>query len=142
MARRGGGVATALMIALSLCVFAGGAYALYYVLTADWAPSAQDESVSPLQPKEFSEYDWDELAEVAALREEKLKSAQAEADKILKDAREKAQEEHDRLIESANEDIADIVGSMTEKLVLKASTDEAYEQFLSAAERGEEHEKD
>lgn len=67
MARRGGGVATALMIALSLCVFAGGAYALYYVLTADWAPSAQDESVSPLQPKEFSEYDWDELAEVAAL---------------------------------------------------------------------------
>ena len=34
MARRGGGVATALMIALSLCVFAGGAYALYYVLTA------------------------------------------------------------------------------------------------------------
>lgn len=82
------------------------------------------------------------LAEVAALREEKLKSAQAEADKILKDAREKAQEEHDRLIESANEDIADIVGSMTEKLVLKASTDEAYEQFLSAAERGEEHEKD
>ena len=82
------------------------------------------------------------LAEVAALREEKLKSAQAEADKILKDAREKAREEHDRLIESANEDIADIVGSVTEKLVLKASTDEAYEQFLSAAERGEEHEKD
>lgn len=67
MARRGGGVATALMIVLSLCLFAGGAYALYHVLTAGQTPSAQDDSTSGLRPKEFSEYDWDELAAVADL---------------------------------------------------------------------------
>ncbi|MBM6675155.1 hypothetical protein H6A07_00100 [Olsenella uli] len=63
---RGGGVLTFLLILLSLCVCAAGAFALHYVMTATPGAAAAPEE-RELEPKRFSEYDWDELAEVAQM---------------------------------------------------------------------------
>lgn len=65
MGRRTGGALTAVALILSLAVVAVGAAALYLVMNSQpgTEPSAPQEEA--LEPKSFSEYDWDELAEVA-----------------------------------------------------------------------------
>ena len=65
--RRGGGALSALLVVLSLCVFAGGVLALRFVLTEPAASGMNASAPASLTPKEFAEYDWEELAEVAAL---------------------------------------------------------------------------
>ena len=68
MARRGGGCLTAVAVVLSLVVFALGASLLYLVATDGvGAPKAPVTQTGRLEPKTFSQYSWDELAEVARL---------------------------------------------------------------------------
>ena len=68
MARRGGGLLAALAVVLSVAVLAIGAGLLYLVVTggAPGAPLAQQQAAG-LEHKSFSEYDWDELAQVAQM---------------------------------------------------------------------------
>ena len=62
--------------------------------------------------------------------------ASAEAETILKNARANAAAEYDKTMAQAQDEISNLVSAATEKLVLKSSAAEAYDQFLSAAERG------
>lgn len=62
--------------------------------------------------------------------------ASAEAGTILKNARANAAAEYDKTMAQAQDEISNLVSAATEKLVLKSSAAEAYDQFLSAAERG------
>lgn len=68
MARRGGGLLTALAVVLSVAVLAVGAGLLYLVVTGG-APGGQGapRQEAGLERKGFSEYDWDELAQVAQM---------------------------------------------------------------------------
>ena len=70
MARRGGGCLTAVAVVLSVAVLAIGAGLLYLVVSGN-VPGAQDapaaERESALEHKDFEDYSWDELAEVADL---------------------------------------------------------------------------
>lgn len=70
----------------------------------------------------------------------KIKEAEKEAEKIIKDAHETLEKERVKMLKEAQDEISDMVVSVTEKIVLQASTSESYEQFLTAVEKGEEHE--
>ena len=129
-------------ILLHLLNFTILAFGLYFLLYRPVRAYMKKREDAYAEREEKTKKALDEAERKESEYKEKFASAEEEVNGEKSRMLAEAQEEHDRLIESANEDIADIVGSMTEKLVLKASTDEAYEQFLSAAERGEEHEKD
>ncbi len=70
------------------------------------------------------------------LRAEKMNQIRAEADALLAEARGRAEEEKRKALEAANAQIKEVVSEMTEKVLFKAGEQEAYEQFLSAAESG------
>ncbi len=80
-------------------------------------------------------------AETEAVRAERLRDAETEAEGIVAAARGKAQEEKRKIIEGVGTEIRDIVGSMAEKVVasdkvkLSSGLNDAYEEFLSAAEK-------
>ncbi len=68
-------------------------------------------------------------------------AAEEEASSIVASARENAAREQERAVADARSEIADLVASATEKLVLHESTSEAYDEFLDAAERAQGQEK-
>lgn len=70
----------------------------------------------------------------------KIKEAEKEAEKIIKDAHETLEKERVKMLKEAQDEISDMVVSVTEKIVLQASTSESYEQFLTAVEKGEKNE--
>ena len=74
--------------------------------------------------------------ELEGVRSEKLRQVAKEADEMLDAARERARKEHDRIINGVSDDIKEIVEEAAEKVVLTSSVNDAYEQFLSAAESG------
>lgn len=67
MARRGGGCLTALAVVLSVAVLAVGAGLLYLVVTGGVPGGQAEQRAAGLERKSFSEYDWDELAQVAQM---------------------------------------------------------------------------
>lgn len=80
MSRRdGGGALTCLLALLSLLVFAAGAFALYHVMTAPAPETDQAVEADALSPKSFSEYDWDELSQVAQMISEAPSDEEGEA---------------------------------------------------------------
>ena len=78
-----------------------------------------------------------ELEESKARR---IKQAEQEAEKIISDAHETLEKERTKMLQEAQDEISDMVVTATEKIVLQASTSESFEQFLTAVEKGEEHE--
>ena len=68
--------------------------------------------------------------------EEKRAAAkkELEADAILAEARKKAAEEKRHALRAARREISALVSDATEKLVLKETAQEAYDQFLDAAD--------
>ena len=62
-------------------------------------------------------------------------AAEEEAESILAEARKKAAEEKRHALRSARREISALVSDATEKLVLKETAPEAYDQFLDAAEK-------
>lgn len=72
--------------------------------------------------------------------DEQLARAQAQAADILKKAQQSADAEYEKTMARAQEEISGLVTEATEKLVLRSSTNEAYDQFLGAVERGGENE--
>lgn len=73
---------------------------------------------------------------------QQLQQAQDQAQQILSDARQRAQQEREKILEDAQKDVAELVTTATEKLLLQATASEAFDQFLTAAERGERHEEE
>ena len=75
-------------------------------------------------------------------RKERMQAAEAEAEKIVADAKAAAVKEHDRIVGKAGDDIRDIVGKIAEKVGPANDVDAAYEEFLAAAEKGKQDGKD
>lgn len=73
----------------------------------------------------------DAAAQQAA--EECRAAARVQADEIMKKAREDAQRERERVLADARNEISALMSTAAEKLVLGSEND-AYEQFLQAAE--------
>ena len=68
-------------------------------------------------------------------------AAEEEADAILAAARESAAREKERAVAEARGEIAGLVTQATEKIVLRESASEAYDQFLDAAEKSEKKDR-
>lgn len=88
---------------------------------------------------EISEMKKHATEEMNAVRAEKLRDAQKEAEDIVSAARASAEKEKKKIIDGVGGDIRDIVNDMAQKVVMSSGVDDAYEKFLSAAE---EEEKD
>ena len=89
---------------------------------------------------EINEYRLNAYKKVAEDNERSIRRAKEEAGKIVQDARKNAENERNRILESCNAEIQSMVTDAAEKLVLKSTADDVYEQFLSAAERGNDNE--
>lgn len=100
-----------------------------------------DEKLSAAE-EEIATTRQEALAEVAELREQRIQAAKAEAEGIVADAVTKAEDEKRKIKESADADIRDIVSDLTNKVVMDSLVDEAYETFLSQAEKENEDGQD
>lgn len=69
----------------------------------------------------------------------KIKQVQDEAARIIVDARQAAERERAKILNGAQNEIADMVASATEKIIFQFGTSESYEQFLAEVERGGEN---
>lgn len=74
--------------------------------------------------------------ELAESRERQLAAAKSDAEKIVSDARTEAEREKEEIIASAQKEITDMVTEAMEKLTLEQSASDAFDQFLDAAESG------
>ena len=79
-----------------------------------------------------------ELDDYAARRKN---AAQEEADGILARARENAAREKEKSVRDARREISELAAEATEKLALRESASEAFDQFLDAAETQEKESK-
>ena len=78
--------------------------------------------------------------ELDASLEVRRKQAENEAAKIIADARSNAEREREKILKEAQGEIADMVTTATEKIIGAGDTSEAFDQFLRAAQRGEQDE--
>lgn len=74
-------------------------------------------------------------------REQELKKAKEEAQAIIDKAKVDAEKLKKETVESINKEIKDLVLEATGKIVLKESASQAYDQFLDAANKGEDNGK-
>ncbi|MBR6473773.1 MAG: ATP synthase F0 subunit B [Firmicutes bacterium] len=78
-------------------------------------------------------------------RDSQLQAAKDEAERIIREAKEEATREKEKIISEAQAEISEMVTDATEKLALKATAGEAFDQFLDAVdlaeERGSKHEQ-
>ena len=83
--------------------------------------------------------------ELARNRDSQIQAAKDEAEKIIREAKEEAGREKERILAEAQAEISEMVTDATEKLALKATAGEAFDQFLDAVdlaeERGSKHEQ-
>lgn len=148
---------------LNFAILAGGLYFLLYkpvkkfmAQRADHYQSLKDEAETKLKQAETLEADYqarlqnaeseiaekraNALAELDRLHTQTLQEAKTQAEKIVSDARQSAEREREKILDSAQKEIADMVTTATEKLLLQSTASEAFDQFLTAAERSEQHE--
>lgn len=78
--------------------------------------------------------------ELDASLEARKKQAEDEAAKIIADARNTAEREREKILKEAQGEIAEMVTTATEKIVSGGDTSDAFDQFLSAVQRGEKDE--
>lgn len=74
-----------------------------------------------------------------AQAETQHKQAQAEADRLIANARRTIEGDRARMLREAQTEIAEMVVGAAEKIVLGTSTSQAYDDFLSAEGEGEAH---
>ena len=67
-------------------------------------------------------------------RAKMIEQTKAEAANILEAAKKRGEMEHDKIIAEAQKEIADIVTTATEKIVLSADVSKSYDEFLKSAE--------
>ncbi|MCR4813206.1 MAG: ATP synthase F0 subunit B [Lachnospiraceae bacterium] len=73
-------------------------------------------------------------AKNAEERTRMLEQAKADAAGIVEAAKKRGEMEHDKIIAEAQKEIADIVTTATEKIVLSADVSKSYDEFLKSAE--------
>ena len=73
-------------------------------------------------------------AKTAEERSRLIEQTKAEAANILENAKKRGEMEHDKIIAEAQKEIADIVTTATEKIVLSADVSKSYDEFLKSAE--------
>jgi len=73
-------------------------------------------------------------AKTAEERSRLIEQTKAEAATILENAKKRGEMEHDKIIAEAQKEIADIVTTATEKIVLSADVSKSYDEFLKSAE--------
>ena len=74
--------------------------------------------------------------ELADSRDRQLAADRTDAEKIVSDARAEASREKEEIIASAQKEITEMVTGAMEKLTLEQSASDAFDQFLDAAEAG------
>lgn len=148
---------------LNFAILAGGLYLLLYkpvkkfmAQRADYFQKQEEDAQAKLKQAEELKADYqaklrkaeDEIAgeRARSLSESEragaqiLQDAQTQAEQIISDARQTAQQEREKIIGGAQKEIADMVTTAAEKLLLQSTASEAFDQFLTAAERSERHE--
>jgi len=86
---------------------------------------------------EISEMRAKAREEVSAKRDKQIQAANEEAEKIIREAKAEANREKENIIAEAQQEISEMVTDATEKLALKASAGEAFDQFLDAVDLGD-----
>jgi len=81
------------------------------------------------------------LSTAAKLSEEKKAEAKTEADRIIAEAKKKGESERKKIIEGADDDIKKIITEISDKIAGGSSVSDAYDEFLSAAEKSDEPDK-
>ena len=73
-------------------------------------------------------------AKNAEERTRMIEQAKADAAGIVEAAKKRGEMEHDKIIAEAQKEIADIVTTATEKIILSADVKKSYDEFLKSAE--------
>ena len=73
-------------------------------------------------------------AKNAEERTRMIEQAKTDAAAIVEAAKKRGEMEHDKIIAEAQREIADIVTTATEKIVLSADVSKSYDEFLKSAE--------
>ena len=73
-------------------------------------------------------------AKTAEERTRMLEQTRAEATNIVEAAKKRGEMEHDKIIAEAQREIAEIVTTATEKIVLSDDVSKSYDEFLKSAE--------
>ncbi|MBO5994818.1 MAG: ATP synthase F0 subunit B [Firmicutes bacterium] len=114
-------------------------------LRASEETKAQYETKISEAESEISQMKQKSRQEIEKNRDSQLQAAKDEAERILKEAKAEATREKERIISEAQAEISEMVTDATEKLALKATAGEAFDQFLDAVdlaeERGSTHEQ-
>lgn len=148
---------------LNFAILAGGLYLLLYkpvkkfmAQRTAYYQNMEKEAEAKLKQAEALEADYQarfqnveseiaekkasSLLELERINEQKLQEVKIQAEKIISDAQHNAEQEREKILDSAQKEIADMVTTATEKLLLQSTASEAFDQFLTAAERSERHE--
>lgn len=104
-------------------------------LEADYSQKLKDAETEILQMKTKAESASEKR------KSQKIQQAKTEAAKILNSAKQEAEKERKKILDGAQQEIKDMVTSATEKLLSETETADAYEQFLTAAERSVQREQ-
>ena len=80
--------------------------------------------------------------ELQTYRDEQIKQAEQQAEKIIADAKAGAQLEKKKIVSGATKEIKQIVEEATTKMALDMDSNQSIDEFLKFAERGESVEKD
>ena len=77
--------------------------------------------------------------EISAMRTQKIKDAQEEADRIISKAEAEAGRKRREIVDGAKDDISSLIAEAADKLLLEGDTADFYDAFLDEAERGADH---
>lgn len=148
---------------LNFAILAGGLYLLLYkpvkkfmAQRTAYYQNMEKEAEAKLKQAEALEADYQarfqnveseiaekkasSLLELERINAQKLQEVKVQAEKMISDAQHNAEQEREKILDSAQKEIADMVTTATEKLLLQSTASEAFDQFLTAAERSERHE--
>ena len=73
--------------------------------------------------------------DIEAANSAKLKQAEKEARKIMEDARSDAEKERSKILRETQKEIVEMASAAAEKVILNATTSDAYDSFLSIVKR-------
>lgn len=80
--------------------------------------------------------------EMEEANELRMKQAKKEAAKLITEGHNSIERERAKMLREVQDEISNMVTSATEKLVLNASTSQAYDNFLDAVKRSESDEQE
>lgn len=114
-------------------------------LKASEETKAEYETKMSEAEAEISEMKAKSRQETEKNKEMQITAARDEAERIIREAKNEATREKERILSEAQAEISEMVTDATEKLALKATAGEAFDQFLDAVdlaeERGSKHEQ-